>query len=394
MTAPLAREGSVRKADVIARLCTSRLPFVSVVAPAGYGKTTLLARWAEADRRAFAWVALDGRARRRRRVPAVHRGRDSSRRAAPARGVRRVVRPRRRRPGQRAFRDWGALWPGSSGHWCWCSTICMRSPIPSCLDALAELVEYVPAGSQIAVASREEPALPLARWRAHGLVHEVGVPDLRLDEREAGLLLDAAGVELDAKRAIGAEPSGRRVGRRACISRRCRCRPGRRARRPRRPSPATTGSSRTTSARSCSPGCRRSRRGSSSTPRCWIACAAACATRCCRRPGRRTRSTTLERRNCFVVPLDRRGEWYRYHHLFGELLRNELERSEPDLARALNGRAMDWCIANDLTEAAVVYGHAAGETDTVAGAGRRARAAAVLRRPDGDRGGVAGVVQR
>ena len=38
---------------------------------------------------------------------------------------------------------------------------------------------------------------------------------------------------------------------------------------------------------------------------------------------------TLERTNGFVVPLDRRGEWYRYHHLFGELLRNELERSEP-----------------------------------------------------------------
>ncbi len=57
---------------------------------------------------------------------------------------------------------------------------------------------------------------------------------------------------------------------------------------------------------------------------------------------------SLERRNCFVVPLDRRGEWYRYHHLFGELLRIELERSEPDVVRALNRRAMDWCIANDL----------------------------------------------
>jgi ATP/maltotriose-dependent transcriptional regulator MalT len=34
---------------------------------------------------------------------------------------------------------------------------------PSCLDVLAELVQYVPAGSQIAIASREEPALPLAR---------------------------------------------------------------------------------------------------------------------------------------------------------------------------------------------------------------------------------------
>ena len=57
---------------------------------------------------------------------------------------------------------------------------------------------------------------------------------------------------------------------------------------------------------------------------------------------------TLERTNCFVVPLDRRGEWYRYHHLFGELLRTELERSEPEMVPALNSRAMAWCIANDL----------------------------------------------
>ena len=94
---------------------------------------------------------------------------------------------------------------------------------------------------------------------------------------------------------------------------------------------------------------------------------AASATPCSRRRGRRTTLETLERTNGFVVPLDRRGEWYRYHHLFGELLRNELERSEPDVVPALNRRAMAWCIANDLPEAAVVYGHAAGETDTVAG---------------------------
>ena len=75
----------------------------------------------------------------------------------------------------------------------------------------------------------------------------------------------------------------------------------------------------------------------------------------------------LGRTNGFVVPLDRRREWYRYHHLFGQLLRDELERSEPDMVRALNRRAMDWCIANDLPEAAIVYGHAAGETGAVAG---------------------------
>ena len=75
----------------------------------------------------------------------------------------------------------------------------------------------------------------------------------------------------------------------------------------------------------------------------------------------------LARTNGFVVPLDRQSEWYRYHHLFGQLLRDELERSEPDVVSALNSRAMDWCIANDLPEEAIAYGHAAGDTSTVAG---------------------------
>ncbi len=48
---------------------------------------------------------------------------------------------------------------------------------------------------------------------------------------------------------------------------------------------------------------------------------------------------TLERTNGFMVPLDRRGEWYRYHHLFGQLLRNELEHTEPEVVPALNARA-------------------------------------------------------
>ena len=60
LAVPQPRPGTTAKRDVIERLCGSQVPCVSVVAPAGYGKTTLLAMWAEADPRAFAWVALDG----------------------------------------------------------------------------------------------------------------------------------------------------------------------------------------------------------------------------------------------------------------------------------------------------------------------------------------------
>src|SRR5678816_433212 len=59
LAVPAIRPGTVSKADVIARLCTATVPFASAVAPAGYGKTTLLARWADADPRPFAWVSLD-----------------------------------------------------------------------------------------------------------------------------------------------------------------------------------------------------------------------------------------------------------------------------------------------------------------------------------------------
>ena len=46
---------------MIARLRSAGARLATIVAPAGYGKTTLLARWAESDPRAFAWVSLDGR---------------------------------------------------------------------------------------------------------------------------------------------------------------------------------------------------------------------------------------------------------------------------------------------------------------------------------------------
>lgn len=66
----------------------------------------------------------------------------------------------------------------------------------SCMDVLAELLRSIPAGSKIALATREEPALPLGRWRAQGWVHEIGPAELRLDGREAEELLKAAGIEL------------------------------------------------------------------------------------------------------------------------------------------------------------------------------------------------------
>lgn len=69
----------------------------------------------------------------------------------------------------------------------------------------------------------------------------------------------------------------------------------------------------------------------------------------------------IERENLFVVPLDMSREWYRYHQLFGELLRTELRRSEPDLVAELHRRAAAWFEAEGLIDEAVRHLVAGGE---------------------------------
>ena len=79
----------------------------------------------------------------------------------------------------------------------------------------------------------------------------------------------------------------------------------------------------------------------------------------------------LARSNAFVVPLDDRGEWYRYHHLFGDLLRAELKRRHPDLLCMYLGRAARWCEAHGTPGEAFAY---ACESGNLAQAGRIALA--------------------
>jgi LuxR family maltose regulon positive regulatory protein len=365
LAAPSIRPGTVAKQDVIARLRASRLPFATVIAPAGYGKTTLLTRWAETDPRPFAWVALDERDDDgvpflRYIAAAVHRVEP----VAPA------VFDGLSGPGASI---WSTGVPRVGG-----ALAVLEHPLvlvlddlhavgnPSCLDVVAALFEYVPSGSQIVVASREAPALPLSRWRTRGWLHEIGVADLRLDEQEAQVLLRGAGVELDA--AEVADLTGRTEGwpaglYLAALSLQAGA-PG-----PTR-AEAFTGEDRLVAeyfrfellSRLPEAEARFLMHTSVLDRMCGGLCDAVLQTS-------RSASTleSLERSNRFVVPLDRRGKWYRYHHLFGQLLRNELERSEPEAVAVLNRRAMAWCAANDLAEEAVRYGHAAGETATVAG---------------------------
>ncbi len=63
----------------------------------------------------------------------------------------------------------------------------------------------------------------------------------------------------------------------------------------------------------------------------------------------------LERENLFLISLDNKRDWFRYHHLFGEMLRSRLEQREPDFLPTLYQRTIDWHIENDQIEEAIEY---------------------------------------
>ena len=74
----------------------------------------------------------------------------------------------------------------------------------------------------------------------------------------------------------------------------------------------------------------------------------------------------IERSNAFLVPLDARREWYRYHHVFAELLRHELGRREPESVAPLHRVAASWLLDAGLISEAVRQMVAAGDVDGAA----------------------------
>ena len=234
---------------------------------------------------------------------------------------------------------------------------------PQCTTSIAELALRVPDGWQLALASRDALPIPLSRLRMDGRMVEIGVDHLAMAEQEAAALLRQAGANVSAaeadelvKRTEG-WPAGLYLAALAIRS----------------GSPATgfsfSGDDRLVedylhsellarlSRSQVSFLVRTSILDRMSGPLCDAVTGG-------NRSARMLEE--LERRNLLVVPLDRRGEWYRYHHLLRQLLQAELRRSDPELVRELHSRAADWYEANGMAEAAVQHADAAGDTERLA----------------------------
>ncbi len=80
----------------------------------------------------------------------------------------------------------------------------------------------------------------------------------------------------------------------------------------------------------------------------------------------RTRLQDLERANLFVVPLDDQRQWYRYHHLFADVLRARLREAQPEQVLGLHRRASEWYARNEMSIEAVQHALAAEDFERAA----------------------------
>ncbi len=185
--------GLVRRPKLVARLRSA--PLAVLAAPAGYGKSTLLAEWAQHDERPFLWVKLhrhDEFAVVAQSIAHAFHGRDWPEPDIPFSSHGSVEDDASITLAQNmqavGGRGRGFVLVLDDAH-------VVR---PTVLAAVVNgLLEHLTPGSQLALASRMEPPLPLGRLRAHRTLIEMRAHDLTMSPEEAASLLRMAGLELE-----------------------------------------------------------------------------------------------------------------------------------------------------------------------------------------------------
>jgi LuxR family maltose regulon positive regulatory protein len=338
---PLVRRGTVRRSSLVERLARGdQGPIVSVVAPPGYGKTTVLAQWAERNGQSFAWVSVD------------ERDNDPKVLLTYVAQALNAVEPIDDRVFD-ALASPGSSVPGSVLPRLGSAFSSMTAPVAlilddvhvlrnrECQDALSVLAEHVPVGSRLALAARAQPPLRVARLRAEGRILEIGPRDLSLNRDEASLLLRNAGIAVgeddvtELHRRTEGWPAGLYLAA-LCL---------------REGGPLADaavlfrGDDRLVSEYIESEFLARISRQQRAFLTRTAVLGRMCGPLCdavLEASGSADALAELERSNLLLVPLDRRGQWYRYHHLFRDMLLAELHRLEPDLMPVLYRRAAQW----------------------------------------------------
>ena len=356
---PGPRPGLVPRPRLLARLDEGLARgLVLVCGPAGYGKTVLLADWARHGEVPVAWLSLDAGDNDparfwRHAVAALDRAR-------PGTGER--VAPLLGPPAPSSF---GGLVTALINELAADQVLLVLDDYHlisarQVHESLAFLAEHRPAGLCVVLASRSDPPLPLARLRARGQLAEIRAAELRFTPAEAAELLGHAASALPdgSVAALAARTEGWAAGLQlAALSLR--------------------GHDDAASFVAAFTGSHRYvldylaeevLEGQDGQLRMFLLetsvlerlsgplCNAVTG-----RGGSQALLEEAERAGLFVIPLDEVRGWWRYHHLFADLLRARLRQEQPGRLAQLHRNAAAWYEQHGLADDAIGHAAAAGE---------------------------------
>jgi LuxR family maltose regulon positive regulatory protein len=346
---------------------TPDVRLVLVAAPAGFGKSTALAAWLDTSGMRSAWLRLDpldDEPVRFSRGLAAAAARLACAQGPAGEPLGRLGQPDPTQPFDADLALASALEafaaaPAADGAVLVLDDYHVIAD-PAIHRLVTRLVESLPAGARLAIATRADPPLPLARLRARGELLEVRADDLRFTESEAAALVRAAGVDL-APSEIGSlaerTEGWAAVLRLATVA--LRGRPDR-AELVRR-----FGASHRfvldyvveEVLAELDPEAQRFLLRTSILARlCGSLCDAVTGG-----SGGGERLEQLERANLLTIPLDDERRWYRYHALFAEVLRARLIMLHPDEVAGLHARAAAWFAGRGDDAEAVAHALRAGD---------------------------------
>lgn len=334
---------------------------VLVCAPAGFGKTALLSDWSRQGQRPVAWLSLD--AADNDPVRFWRHAAAALDRVTP--GIAERVYPLLARPSPTSFDGFVAALINE--------LVDNADPAVLVLDdyhlieaeavhaSMLFLIEHLPRELRLILASRADPPLPLARLRGRGKLAELRTEVLRFTAAEAAALLRAAaGHDLadDAVVALAARTEGWAAGLQlAALSLRGQSDA-------KRIVATFSGSHRyvldylTTEVLERQPEPVRSFVLETSVldRLCGELCDAVTG-----RADGQSMLEIIERANLFLIPLDEVRGWWRYHHLFADLLRTRLQMQQPHRVPELHRKAGAWCEEHGMADDAVRHALGAGD---------------------------------
>ena len=363
-TAPPLRPGMVRRDRLLGRLLDGGPAVVSLVAPPGYGKTTLLAQWASACSDPVVWLTVDALdndpivllsylgAAFDRIAPissATAKALSAGSRRVLVSAVPRLVSELHawNEPGLIIVDDAHLLTDRLA------------------LDAISTIIDHLPPGVRMAVAGRHEPLLPFARLAAHRQLVTLGREDLALDANETSALVVAAGHTLspDEVTLLTARTEGWAVGIYLATVALGRGRPdlgplsdfsG--------ADPHVAAYLRSEFEDELEPDDMKFLTRSTILERITVPSAEAVT----QVPDAGLRLRRLAQRSQLVLELPGAEPTYRYHNLLRDFLALELEAREPGATRGLHQRAAAWFKSADSTDLAIEHALAADDLDGAA----------------------------